>query len=297
MEKLKFSYKPISKDKIIEDLLDNPFLNNFFIQHDLDSDTIEKYLLELMSFNSEKKSCLECKGLNECKLVNRGLEPQISYREGKILYSYKECKYLRVIKRKESQMGHIDAMHLPSSILLASMDKFDFKRGENKQLVYNKFMNFITKQKNGEEAKGMYLWGKYGAGKTYCLSALANELMKNNIDVVIAYYPDLVREFKSRLFDNSLEYVVSKLKQIDVLMLDDIGAENNSAWVRDEILGPIIQFRLLDKKPTFFSSNLSYQDLSESHFSNTKGKVGEIRGYRIGTRIKELVGEDNIIKM
>ena len=183
------------------------------------------------------------------------------------------------------------------SILQASMDQFDYDRGENKQLIYNKFVNFITKYKNGDTVKGMYLWGKYSVGKTYCLSALANELMKNSVDVIIAYYPDLVREFKSRISTNTLEEVVSKLKQIDVLMLDDIGAENNSPWVRDEILGPIIQFRLLDEKPTFFSSNLSYKDLSESHFSNTKTKVGTIRGYRIGVRIKDLVGEDNIIKM
>ena len=297
MEKAKYNYTPVSKDKLIEDLLENPFLNNFFLQHDLDSDTIERYLLELMSFNKEKKACLECKVLNECRLTNRGLEPQISYLDGKIMYSYKECKFLRVVKRKESQMGHIDAMHLPRSILQASMDQFDYDRGENKQLIYNKFVNFITKYKNGDTVKGMYLWGKYSVGKTYCLSALANELMKNSVDVIIAYYPDLVREFKSRISTNTLEEVVSKLKQIDVLMLDDIGAENNSPWVRDEILGPIIQFRLLDEKPTFFSSNLSYKDLSESHFSNTKTKVGTIRGYRIGVRIKDLVGEDNIIKM
>ena len=91
-----------------------------------------------MSFDKEKKACLECKGLHECKLVNRGLEPQISYRDGKVLNSYKECKFLRISKRKEAQMGHIDAMHLPSRVLQASLDDFDFERGENKQEILNK---------------------------------------------------------------------------------------------------------------------------------------------------------------
>ena len=185
MEKVKFNYKETSKDSMIEDLLENPFLNNFFIQYDLDSETIEKYLLELISFNKEKSSCMSCKGLNECALTNRGLEPTLSYNNGKIMTAYKECKFLRVLKRKESQMGHIDAMYLPQSLLQASMDTFVYNRGENKQLIHNKFTTFLTKLKNGENAKGMYLWGKYGVGKTYCLSALANELMKNNIDFLI----------------------------------------------------------------------------------------------------------------
>ena len=296
MEKIKFNYTPVSKDKLIEDLLENPFLNNFFIEYDLDSDTIEKYLLELMSFNKEKKACLACKGLNECKLTNRGLEPQINYRDGKILYSYKECKFLRVAKRKESQMGHIDAMHLPSRVLQASLDDFDFERGENRQLIHNKMTTFITKFKNGDTVNGMYLHGKNNVGKTYCLSALATELMKNNIDVIIAYYPDLVREFKSRVSNNSLEEVVSKLKQVDVLMLDDIGGEGNSVWVRDEILGPILQYRLLDKKPTFFTSNYTIKNLVSDHFAKFSRDTDALNASRIGVRIQELT-KDNIIKL
>jgi primosomal protein DnaI len=296
MEKVQFKYEPVSKDKLIEDLLENPFLNNFFLQHDLDSDTIERYLLELMSFNKEKKACLECKGLNECKLINRGLEPQISYREGKIISSYRECKFLRAAKRSESQRGHIDAMHLPSRVLQASLDDFDYERGKNKQLLQNKMRTFITKYKNGETVNGMYLYGKNNVGKTYCVSALATALMKHNIDVIIAYYPDLVREFKSRVSNNSLEEVVSKLKQIEVLILDDIGGEGTSVWVRDEILGPILQYRLLDKKPTFFTSNYPIKSLVSDHFARFSRETDTLNATRIGVRISELT-KDNAIEL
>jgi primosomal protein DnaI len=294
MEKVKFKYTPVSKDSLIEDLLDNPFLNNFFIENDLDSDTIEKHLLDLMNFNKEKQFCMSCKGLNECKLVNRGLEPALSYRDGKIMTSYKECKFLRISKRKEEQMGHIDAMHLPSRVLQASLDDFDFERGENKQVILNKMKTFITKIRNGETVNGMYLHGRNNTGKTYCLSALATELMKNNIDVIIAYYPDLVREFKSRVSNNSLEEVVSKLKQVQVLMLDDIGGEGTSVWVRDEILGPILQYRLLDHKPTFFSSNYTRKKLVQDHFAKFSRETDNLNATRIGIRIAELTKDNEI---
>ena len=39
---------------------------------------------------------------------------------------------------------------------------------------------------------------------------------------------------------------------VPVLILDDIGSEMNTQWVRDEVLGPILQFRMLEELPTFF---------------------------------------------
>lgn len=37
----------------------------------------------------------------------------------------------------------------------------------------------------------------------------------------------------------------------DVLLIDDIGAENNSPWSRDEVLGTILQYRMDSDLTTF----------------------------------------------
>ena len=47
------------------------------------------------------------------------------------------------------------------------------------------------------------------------------------------------------------------LKTSPILMLDDIGAESNSAWFRDEILMIVLEYRMMQELPTFFSSNLT----------------------------------------
>lgn len=47
-----------------------------------------------------------------------------------------------------------------------------------------------------------------------------------------------------------------------VLVLDDIGAEQHSPWVRDDVLQVILQYRMQENLPTFFTSNLSFDDLS-----------------------------------
>jgi primosomal protein DnaI len=294
MEKVRFDYKQVNKEKLIDDLMDNPLLNNFFIEHDLNSDTIERFLLDFMSYDREKKICEKCNGLHDCQLSNKGLTPVLKYQNDNVIYNYTECDYLKDNKRKQNEINHIDAMHLPSSILQASLDDFDFKRGENKTEVLNKMTNFIRKYK--EQVNGLYLYGRNNVGKTYCLSALATELMKNDIDVVIAYYPDLVREFKSRVADNSLEDIISKLKKVEVLMLDDIGGEGTSVWVRDEVLGPILQYRLLDHKPTFFTSNYPISQLVEKHFAKFTRDPDKVNAARIGIRISSLT-KDNQIQM
>ena len=55
------------------------------------------------------------------------------------------------------------------------------------------------------------------------------------------------------------------------MILDDIGAEQSTPWVRDEILQVILQYRMQENLPTFFTSNFNFEDL-EKHFA--KGKTG-----------------------
>ena len=55
------------------------------------------------------------------------------------------------------------------------------------------------------------------------------------------FYPDLVRKVKSLIQDNKLEQGITELKNVDVLMLDDFGAENSTAFIRDEI-DPFISY-------------------------------------------------------
>ncbi len=292
MEKIYFKHEQINKDKLVDDLMESPILRNFFMDNDLTSEFIQDNLLEFMNYNTEKNRCIECKGLDTCKQDNRGFEPVIFYRNSMVKRNYKKCTFFNTFVNQANDETLIDAMHLPSSILEASLEDFDFKRGKNKTVVHNKMMNFLTKYKRGEKPKGLYLWGQNNVGKTYCLSALAKELMKSHVNVVIAYYPDLVREFKSRVYNNSVEPLISKLKQVEVLMLDDIGGEGDSVWVRDEVLGPILQYRLLDNKATFFSSNYSRKQLNDLHFSEFRDN-NKTKSVRIVRRITSLTKNDN----
>jgi len=73
----------------------------------------------------------------------------------------------------------------------------------------------------------------------------------------------------------------------EILIIDDIGAENITEFIRDEVLGPIINYREAENLPTFFSSNLSIDDLAEL-LSNGRTTVDKTKALRIVERIHSL---------
>ena len=60
-----------------------------------------------------------------------------------------------------------------------------------------------------------------------------------------------------------------------------------TGWSRDEILGTILQYRMQEHKTTFFTSNLTIEEL-ENHFSNSKNGSDIVKARRIIERVKQL---------
>ena len=222
MEELRFNTQKIDKEEIIEGLFEDPVLSNFFVDNDLNNEIIENNLPKLLSFKIEKDNCLECDGLKSCKQDNIGLAPTIISEDEKIRIFYKECNYVLAKRENEKKKQLINAMYMPEMVLKADLE--DYRTDpENRMVIYRYMMKFINFLSRGEFMKGMYLTGKYQEGKTYSLSALANELNNRGYSVILAYYPDLAREFKSTISSGGLEVLINKLKVVDILMLDDIG--------------------------------------------------------------------------
>ena len=57
--------------------------------------------------------------------------------------------------------------------------------------------------------------------------------------------------------------------------------------IEDEVLGPILQYRMEEDLPTFFTSNLTIDEL-ESSLALTSNGVEKIKAKRITERIKQL---------
>lgn len=126
--------------------------------------------------------------------------------------------------------------------------------------------NYILEfEKYRAVGKGLYYYSKEkGSGKTMLALALGNALMNMySMSVKFVTTPDLFSEIK-RTYDKNSEFkeseLLDSLKQVQVLILDDIGTEKQSGWV-NEILYQVLNTRMTSKLVTIFTSNVHISQL------------------------------------
>ena len=190
-------------------------------------------------------------------------------------------------EKADEKDSMIKTIELTKKILVANINYY-YTNSESRKKIYTAIVNFVTNYDSNSMNKGLYLFGNFSVGKTYTLACLANELARKNISCLLIYFPDLVSDLKNAIGSTRFESLINMLKTVDVLMLDDLGSENMTPWLRDEILGPIINYRLLEGKTLFISSNIPPIELV-NHFSIDKAPQNRIKGERIVSRVKDLV--------
>jgi primosomal protein DnaI len=273
---------------------DERFLQ-YIRQHQLklNAEIVDNSLMNLLTFNDYFFKCEGCPGLDHCRQEIRGHRPELVQENDRLHLVYKPCQYQREYERKQAISNNISAFYMPKSILNAGIETINIatEGNQSRNQAINKVFSFAASYNGKHYQKGAYLFGPFGVGKTYILAAMANELAKKNIKVAFVYLPDLIRELKSAIGKNNLEGLMDEIKQVQVLVLDDIGAEMGTAWVRDEILGPLLQYRLLEELPTFFTSNKSLDELITDYARTNDGTIDKMKANRLGDRIKALATE------
>lgn len=270
----------------------NPEFKKFTQSINLNDKILMKYTSSLKQCFDEKENCKNCKGIENCKneVIGCFYEPIII--DGNLNFSHKTCKYKNKILHDIEYIKDGYFFEVSKEVRNAKMKDIYTDDKKRKELI-KWIINFIKDYKEGKSCKGLYLSGNFGSGKSYIVSAMINELIKDGYKGALIYYPEFLRNLKSS-FGKDFEEKFEFAKKADLLLLDDIGAENISSWSRDEILGPIIQYRMDEKLPTFFTSNLSIEEL-EVHLSESKDKIDKIKAKRIIERIKFITDDLTLI--
>ena len=265
-----------------EDLMFKKLVNSI----ELPKKELMKYASSIKDSVNELNNCKKCKNILCCKNTIEGYIYYPSIENENLIFSYVPCKYKKALDKDQKYKENIFTIDMPKEIKNASMKEIhtdDERRFEVIKWIKNYLDNYFKNRQ-----KGLYLTGNFGCGKTYLLSAMLNELAKKDVKVAIVYYPDFLRELKQTFnteedFSTKFNYI----KRVEVLLIDDIGAETTTQWSRDEILGSLLQYRMQEKLATFFTSNLTIDELEEHLSSSSKG-IEKIKARRIIERIKQL---------
>ncbi len=130
-------------------------------------------------------------------------------------------------------------------------------------------------EENKEEGKGLYLCGGVGTGKTHLAVAVLNEVVrKKRVPSLFVTVPELLDNLREAYNKpgRDLDEWMDAVQNADFLVLDDLGSERVTEWVRERIF-VIVNHRYREQLPTVFTSNVGPKDLAEQLGERTASRI------------------------
>lgn len=277
-------------------LLDDPLVKQLRTEYPAISDEdLTLNMNRIYQYVTESANCRSCPGLERCpndfkghatELAVHTLNDQIQLLDKKV-----PCQLYITKRSQDAIQQRITSFYVDEHALREAYSPQEIiSRDRNRAPAVGKIMDYILLTKEeGLQKKGLFLSGPFGTGKTFLMCYMLHELAKVGLTGVIVYVPDFIEELKSMFNEpQKLKEMVDVLKTTDLLVFDDVGAENLNPWARDHIIGAILNQRM-NHKPTFYTSNYNLEGL-EKHFAFTSREgEEEHKGLRMMDRIRPFV--------
>jgi DNA replication protein DnaC len=125
---------------------------------------------------------------------------------------------------------------------------------------------------------GLWLQGDVGTGKTTLAMLASRSALDAGRSVAIYSVPRLLSEIRATYdADSEGSYVdfLDRLARVDLLHLDDLGAERSSPWVLEQLYA-IVNARYEDERAVLITTNLSLEHLTEQITDRTVSRLKEM---------------------
>ena len=275
----------LSRQELLASLKENTDVLQFLHAHNLDVSFVERYVGKFSDFVEIRNTCKACKGLGNCPFGMKGEFRDLEVQNGKLLVKTNACKYLLEHDKKFAHMNNYVLNHLREDLHSVDFNAIDLSNEGTDYIT----SYLLVKEWSLNPTKGLYFYGGFGVGKTYLAACISNGFARNGKKVAFINSSEFCNEM--RMNWNQSDYladVIRTLKYVDLLVVDDVGSEIVTNWVRDELLFPIFDDRMGNRKLTIFTSNYNYDELLNHFMYNNKGEKDEINALRLMERIKSM---------
>ncbi|KGK88007.1 DNA replication protein [Clostridium sp. HMP27] len=170
-----------------------------------------------------------------------------------------------------------------NSLMTKEFKEFTFQNWDHdlgNSKMYDLGLKYVKHFKEMKEQNlGLLIYGQPGNGKTFLSGCIANELLNNFIPVVCVSAIGILERIKDsfgKYGDDGIQSILNCLDNADLLIIDDLGTENNTAWSRSTMY-QILDTRYRKKKPLVVTSNLTMDQLRKRYDQecedNEKGRT------------------------
>jgi DNA replication protein DnaC len=119
---------------------------------------------------------------------------------------------------------------------------------------------------NLDDGRGLWLYGSAGTGKTTLAMLVSRTALEAGRSVAIYSLPKLLsrirRTFDAETGEQSYSDLFERLATVDLLHIDDLGAENRTEWVLEQLYA-LVNERYEAKRSLVVTTNLEEQQLED----------------------------------
>ena len=206
--------------------------------------------------------------------------------------------------RKQSLPGRLlQSAKIPSRYVHCELDNFDLSprlTNQSHQRAKLAAETFVREYPPSTPF-GLLFMGPPGVGKTHLAVGIIQGLIKlKSVPCLFRTFPELLKEIQnsySPISQSSELGLLAPILDAEVLVLDELGAQTPSAWVKDTV-SYIINYRYAENKITIFTSNYLDRDdpasVAKGAAYTLKERIGDSMRSRLFEMCKSFVisGED-----
>ncbi len=142
--------------------------------------------------------------------------------------------------------------------------------------------------RNLAEGRGLWLMGDTGTGKTTLGMLVASQALAAGKSVAIYFTPKLLNRirqtFQEAESENAYNAFFERVTSVDLLYIDDLGAERHTDWVVEQLYA-VINERYENQRSVLITSNAS------GDIMKGERELGEQIGRRTVSRLIEMCGD------
>ncbi len=166
----------------------------------------------------------------------------------------------------------------------------DMARDLQTKLAISQVRGYIDDLDNQlAEGRGLWIFGGTGTGKTTLAMLISKAALEAGKTVAIYSLPKLLarirRTYDSEPGGDSYLSFFERLTSVDLLHIDDLGAEKRSDWVLEQLYA-LVNERYDSQRSMLITTNLQHDELEEQIGSRTVSRLAQI------CEEVEIVGDD-----